>query len=115
MVAEVPVVVVLDVLVALVPVESVDMVPVAAVSVMTVPVVSVDVIGVAVELEPVVAELSVTTVLLVSLLVVESSFLQPKAKRTRAVTQSAASVFFICSSLFRQTSAIPRAENAPVR
>jgi len=109
------VVVVIDVLdVAVV---SVELVLVLIVSVELVPVMAVPVAGAAVELEPVVAEVSVTAVLLVSLVVVLSvdSFLQPKAKSTRAVTQSAASVFFICSSLLIQTSAIPRAENAPVR
>jgi hypothetical protein len=105
-VIDVPDVVVIDVSVALVLVLIVSVVPVMAVSVD----------GAEVELEPVVAEVSVTAVALVSLVDVVSvdSFLQPKAKRTRAVTQRTASVFFICSSLFHQTSALPRAENAPV-
>ena len=50
-----------------------------------------------VELEPVVAAVSVTAVPVVSLVVLFSfvSFLQPNAKRTRARTQIATKVFFI--------------------
>jgi hypothetical protein len=91
----------------------VDVSVVVVVSVELVPVMAVSVIGAEVELELVVADVSVTAVLLVSLVVVLSvdSFLQPKAKRTRAVTQRTASVFFICSSLFHQTSVLSGGEH----
>jgi len=112
------VVVVIDVPDVVVAVVSVELVLVLIVSVELVPVMAVSVIGAAVELEPVVADVSVTVVALVSLVLVFSvvSFLQPKAKRTRAVTQSAASVFFICSSLLIQHRRSPGGERTrPLR
>jgi hypothetical protein len=83
-----------EVVVSVVPV-----VDVMLVCVVIVPDVSVEVPdGIAeVELEPVVAAVSVIAVPVVSLVVLFSfvSFLQPNAKRTRAKTQRTARVFFI--------------------
>ena len=94
----------------------VPVVDVALVCVTTVPDVSVEVPAGSVEvaLEPVVAAVSVIAVPVVSLLVVFSfvSFLQAKAKTTRARTQSTAKVFFI--SFLSQSSKVgtSRAGNA---